>query len=296
MNKINIKIKIGLLFLLIRISCYSISELKNISTELELHFNAPTTHKYKFTNDNFELLIYNIRPNFYYLKKNHLAGLYSQIVYHDITVVHLFDLKITFSNSDIEIKKNNLIASTQYDQLLLFSETETTFTYYKPLYLRTSFLLNDLEQFEFFTYSYQEIAMKQSFENEWISNLELVLFNYPKSLAQEQFQKVISIITHSPLISVSCCESSGIYEARIDSIKYKNVEKIGISYRLFTDIELKVGYKMKKDFILFNVKITNIIISDNTINFGKFGLSPPIVRKIIVEIITKIYQSVTSHP
>ena len=82
----------------------------------------------------------------------------------------------------------------------------------------------------------------------------------------------------------------------INKLKYKNVEKIGISYRLFTDIELKVGYKMKKDFILFNVKITNIIISDNTINFGKFGLSPPIVRKIIVEIITKIYQSVTSHP
>lgn len=294
MNKINIKIKIGLFFLFLGISCYSVSDLKKVAIELETNFNVPTTHKYQLTNDNFVLMISNIRPHFDYNKKNHFAGKYSQIVYQDINVIHFFDLKITFPNSDIEIKKDNLIANTKYNQLLLFTETETTFSYFKPLYLKTTFLFNGLENFTFFKDNFQEDALKKIFENEWINNLESTLISHPKALAQEQFEKVISIITHSTLIPISCCESSGIYKVRIDSIKYKNVEKIGLSYRSFNDIEIKLGYKRKKDSFLYNVKISHILISNNTISFGKFGLSLQIVRKIIIEVFTKIYISVAS--
>ena len=292
---------INILIITLFIKSYSFSitksQIESISEEIESYFTIPTNNSYNISFSNIDVIVTNIYPVIHYDKKILIDETPMKITYVNLTVTHIFDIIVYSKLPYFSFRRKNICVHIFYRTLPLQSKNGYTFDYYKPIFGKVTYSLGDLAQFDIFKDITQNGKFQTLFLGEWENHMDMTLINYPKSRAQILFEQLIQKIINTPRIpmnSALCKEK--IDFATISVIDFDSTSKVGISYRQFNDVLMKLSYKTKEEeFKIFNVKVSFILIANDYYKFGKFKDTNECVISITKEIFNKMFKAVLNE-
>ena len=273
----------------------SIPELEGISSDIETLLNYASKNTYNISYQDLDLLISNIHPVFHYEEKNLSEGTPNFIRYRDVNVTYFFDVIISLDNPLVYFTKTNLILNIYYKYLNLHSEKDFSFSFIGPLFGFITFNFGDLVKFEIFKELIRDKQINTVFQREFERHLSNVLMNYPKSIVQQNIDKLIVTVTNSPRIPVDCCHDLGIENATIGILEYEDIQKVGVFYRQYINVQLKISYKTFKGHVLQNIQISHILASTDYLVYGKFTSASECSIRIIQEILNKYYKQICDN-
>ena len=290
----------NILIITLFIKSYSLSigksQIESISEEIESYFTIPTNNSYNISFSNIDVIVTNIYPVIHYDKKI-FDETPMKITYVNLTVTHIFDIIVYSKLSYFSFRRKNVCVNIFYRTLPLQSKNGYTFDYYKPIFGTVTYSLGDLAQFEIFKDITKNEKFRTLFLGEWENHMDMTLINYPKCRAQIVFEQLIQKIINTPRIPItsSLCKEK-IDFATISVIDFDNTSKVGISYRQYNEVIMKLSYKTKEnDFKIFNVKVSFILVANSYYKFGEFKETNECVISITKEIFDKMFIAVLNE-
>lgn len=270
----------------------SIPELERISSDLESLLNFGSKNTYNISYGNHDLLISNIHPVFHYGERNLTKGTPNLIQYKDVNVTYFFDVILSLNDPLVYFTKTNLLLNVYYKHISLYSEKDLSFSFTGPLFGYITFNFGDLVNFEIFKEIIRDNQINTIFQQEFEHHLGNVLMNYPKSTVQKNIDKLILTVTNSHHIPVNCCHDLGVENATIGIISYETVQKVGVFYRQYMNVEIKINYKTFKGYVLQIIHISHILASTDYLVYGNFTSATECTIQIIQEILNKYYKQI----
>lgn len=273
----------------------AISDLVQISKVFDQYFNLPSDNNYTLDYPLYQITVYNICPMFKY-KNRITSSSVRSIVFKDVNVTFFFDITVQSYEKEFLFRKSYLTANFQYKAITLKESEDLTFDYKRPLFLGYKSLgVHDLKYFKVFDCIFEkdEAFFFSVFEKEWIQRLDNTLSEYPKSKIVKKFEELIRILLNNKIIPVDCCKSLKISNVSVNDFKYEKVEKIGISYRKFNNINISLTVKKPKEIFFFSVPIDYILVTNESIKFGAFHTQIKYLIDIIYEICEKVFFQIT---
>lgn len=289
-------------FIFILLVSLSIQEahINTVATKLEEYFNSPMEHIFyhTFEKSNINVTIRDLKPTFDYRIRT-LDDDYKspKIRYDNLSVWFSFTLIIEFLSStrnNIIISITNSAALLKYKNLVFYGLEDNSFTFIKPIFASDiSIHLGSLQEFSCFYEIFQKdlVELKTLFQSYWEIRLNEILFNYPKSIVQYNFEYLTGNIENYRKYKVTKSQKFGVVWAKLEKIKYKSVCKIGKLYGKFNNVSMKITYeKQTNEIIEEDVELKEIQVTDFKLILGEMIKGSRIAYTICDEIFQEFFR------
>ena len=273
------------------ISSHTLNELVDIAQGFIEHFTVPTNNIYTTTFGAYELEVINLIPTFTYSDITYQEGNNCFFRYENVTISYIFNIIITV-NDEIKIfKQEYLTLVLYYKSITFYSQTDYIFDFLRPIFALSTIYKSDLLSYDFINTSFDLKEFASLFQNDLEFHIEQLLVIYPNSLCPRAFEVTIDKVTKYGEFPVSSVSEYDIHYGKISSMTYSTVEKVGV-YRKFNDIEIRLSYKTKKGYMVFNTSISYILATSLSLSFGEFKKISTVGVLIIQEMLNKVYNSI----
>lgn len=273
------------------------AQINTIATKLEEYFNSPMKQNlfHTFEESNINITIRDLRPTFDYRIRTLDDDYKSQkIRYDNLTVSFTFTLIIEFLSSpnNIIISTANNAAFLKYKNLIFYGLEDNSFTFIKPIFATDiSIHLGALQEYDCFYEIFQRdlVEMKTLFQYGWELQLHEILFTYPKSIVQYNFEYLTGNIENYNKYKVT--KIPGVIWAKLEKIKYKSVSKIGKLYGKFNKVSMKVTYETKYNEIKEeNLELSEIQVTNFKLSLGEMIKGSRVAFNICDEIFQEFFR------
>jgi hypothetical protein len=226
--------------------------------------------------------------------------------YTNFSLTFIFDLTITFNNTNqhvlfnkhinntdnnITIKRSNVIGVLQYSEMNLFEDEGKVYVYQEsPNNVnKTYFICDDLQYYTMLDYFDEAIRydneFKEKFHQMGENVMKYVVDLYPSEI-EEMFLNAIDTV--QSFNQFNCCNDAFEYIANIKDIKYESMKKLNSLYSLVNNMSMVLRYSNGITAFQVYVTIDRIIVGKFSIRMDNWNTEHPVVKKIIKEIFIRV--------
>lgn len=271
------------LLLLINLSTvftYPLESLEVISSNIEKNISLLNIYqRYNFRSTDIDYLITNITNIFMYKEKK-INEEEKTISYADVTVLSMFDMLVSINinmTSNIILNRTKITAESYYSSLLFKQNESLSISYtLSPSNIEKFHLLEwDLVQYTYFEIIYSTYwkHIADSLENSFKDVLNQAIADYPISIAEYYFKRLIQNIESHKYYDFELVGEKEQVHLKLTNIKYKANNVIQLSMYQFQVNNVKM-----KAHLFSEIKK----VIDVKVNETEYGMSKMVLREINV--------------
>lgn len=218
----------------------------------------------------------------------------SSINYTNLNVSIIFSFlieqKLPIIAQKIFISKTGLTSEILFKNFYFKRLADETFTYNKIVPAQIDINLWDLVDYPYFSEllldNYKELQEK--LVESWYAHLNNILNEYPKSIPGAIFDSIVHYIEKIGDYNIPILEQQNVTKASINRITYSSLEKNGAIGK-FNNVSMMVRYEKEGKETYDYGKIECLLISQDSISYGKIKSQYPLTKLIITEIFNKSF-------
>lgn len=272
------------LLLLINLSTvftYPLESLEVISSNIEKNISLLNIYqRYNFRSADINYLIANITNIFTY-KDKRINEEEKTISYTDVTVLSMFDMLVRINinmTSNIILNRTKITAESYYSSLLFKQNESLSISYtLSPSNMEKFHLFEwDLVQYTYFEIIYSTYwkHLADSLENSFKDVLNQTIADYPISIAEYYFKRLIENIESHKYYAFTLVGKKEQMHLKLTNIKYKannviqlsmyqfQVNSVRMKAHLFSEIKKVIEVKVNKtEYGMSKIELREINVS-----------------------------------